>query len=219
MVKWLEQFPTQGWVSSLEHQGAWHSTFGAQDIGWHLAAGEGTSGALAGAGSSGPQMLEEFSRFLHLSLPVVPPTLPPAGSKTPSIPSLTLFQPLSFLKQRDFLLPLSWGNLTGKAHGTCDPCCILPGHCEDVPCSARAMLHTTGLGRLLQSHIPANPSISSTAGTGKGHFRSALLLLSIFTGVKTHKSILSKSQLQEDTKAQSSPAAPIPMQNITFHSR
>lgn len=44
--------------------------------------------------------------------------------------------------------------------------------------------HTTGEGRLLQSHIRDNPSISSMAGTGKGHFRSLLLLLSIPTGEK-----------------------------------
>lgn len=116
---------------------------------------------------------------------MLPPTLPPAGSKTPSISSLILLLP----EVQGFSSSPESGK--SEREGTCDLCCDMPGYCEGLPCSASvpapalAQPHTTGQGRLLhQSHIRDNPRVSSTAGVGDGHFRSGLLLLSILTGVK-----------------------------------
>lgn len=131
-VKWLEQFPPlMGFIPTAS--GSLAQPFQCPRHGVALGSRRGD----IRSPHWGWQLRPSDARgILHLPLSVLPPTLPPAGSKTPSIPSLTLLQPLSFLKHRDFLLPLSERNLKEKALGICDLCCALPGYCEDLPCSA-----------------------------------------------------------------------------------
>lgn len=80
------------------------------------------------------------------------------------------------------------------------------------PCPGSAPHHRTGEA----AAIP-HPKQSQYQHSWEGTFQ--ICAAPPFHSHRGNHSILTKSQLQEDTKAQSFPVASIPRQNTTFHSR